>query len=155
MQVWNCGKSIILDLGHFEMCHFKNNLVVLFLKEKFRCGRYNYTDLGSLIGNYLCGNLRTFLPLWFYVKSIMVILKPLKLPIWPFRQLLILYFCSLLIFQAWNFSKNTTLVAAQMVKMAVLDASKWPKLISRKIRAPGKLPNYHTVKITQLGCPGL
>ena len=39
------------------------------------------TDLGSLIGNIQCGNVRIFLPLRFYVNSILVILKPQKLPI--------------------------------------------------------------------------
>ena len=34
------------------------------------------TDLGSLIGNTQCGNICIFLPLRFYVKSILVILKP-------------------------------------------------------------------------------
>ena len=36
------------------------------------------TDLGILIGNTQCGNLRIFLPLRFYVKLILVILKPPK-----------------------------------------------------------------------------
>ena len=38
------------------------------------------TDLGILIGKSQCGNFRIFLPLRFYVKSILVILKPQKLP---------------------------------------------------------------------------
>ena len=37
---------------------------------------FYFTDLGSLIGITQCGNFRTFLPLKFYVKSILVILKP-------------------------------------------------------------------------------
>ena len=37
-----------------------------------------FTDLGSLIGNTQCGNFRIFLPIRFYVKSILVILKPYK-----------------------------------------------------------------------------
>ena len=41
---------------------------------------FNHTDLGSLIGNTQCGNFRIFMPLRFYVKSILVILKPQKLP---------------------------------------------------------------------------
>ena len=41
---------------------------------------FNHTDLGSLIGNIHCGNFSIFLPLRFYVKSILVILKPQKLP---------------------------------------------------------------------------
>ena len=38
------------------------------------------TDLGSLILNTQCGNFMIFLPLRFYVKSILVILKLQKLP---------------------------------------------------------------------------
>ena len=44
-----------------------------------------YTDLGSLIGKAQCGKFRIFLPLRIYVKSNLVILKPLKtaiLTIW-------------------------------------------------------------------------
>ena len=37
------------------------------------------TDWGSLSGNIQCGNFRICLPLRFYVKSILVILKPKKL----------------------------------------------------------------------------
>ena len=36
------------------------------------------TDLGSLIGNTRYVNFRIFLPLWFHVKSILVMLKPPK-----------------------------------------------------------------------------
>ena len=38
------------------------------------------TDLGNLIENTQCGNLRIFLPVRFYVKTISVLLKPQKLP---------------------------------------------------------------------------
>ena len=38
------------------------------------------TDLGSLFGITQCGNFRIFLPVRFYVKSILVILKFQKLP---------------------------------------------------------------------------
>ena len=53
-------------------------LSVMFLEEKRITVRG--TDLGKLIGNIQCGNFRIFLPLRFYVKSILVNLKPLKLP---------------------------------------------------------------------------
>ena len=42
--------------------------------EKLECSAS--TDLGSLIGNSQCGIFRIFLPLTFYVKSILVVLKP-------------------------------------------------------------------------------
>ena len=44
------------------------------------------TDLGSPIGNTRCGNFGIFLPLGFYVRSILVILKPQKLPFQSFEQ---------------------------------------------------------------------
>ena len=37
-----------------------------------------YTELSSLIGKAQCGKFRIFLPLRVYVKSNLVILKPLK-----------------------------------------------------------------------------
>ena len=37
-----------------------------------------FTDLGNLIGDTQCGTFRFFQPLRFYVKSILVILKPPK-----------------------------------------------------------------------------
>ena len=61
------------------------------------CISLKSTDLGSLIGNTQCGNIRILLPLnRFYVKTIMVISKPQKLPFWPFEQLWILNFWELL-----------------------------------------------------------
>ena len=41
-----------------------------------------FTDLGNLIGDTQCGTFRFFQPLRFYVKSILVILKPPKTAIW-------------------------------------------------------------------------
>ena len=38
------------------------------------------TDLGSLIVNTQSVNFRVFLPIIFYVKSILVMLEPQKLP---------------------------------------------------------------------------
>ena len=49
--------------------------------------------LRSLIGNTQCENFRIFLPLRFYVKSILAILKLQKLPCWTFEQLWILQGC--------------------------------------------------------------
>ena len=43
------------------------------------CEMKSTTDLASLIGNTQCENFRIFLPLIFYVKSILVILKLHKL----------------------------------------------------------------------------
>ena len=49
------------------------------------------------------GNLRNFLHLRFYVKSILVILKPQKMLFRPFEQLQILNFCKLLTFSSVEF----------------------------------------------------
>ena len=45
-------------------------------------------------------------------------------------------------------------ISAQMVQMAVFRASKWPKLISRKIWVAEKSWNFHIV-YSQLGYPGM
>ena len=50
--------------------------------------------------------------------------------------------------------KMQKLRAPQEGKMAVLGASKWSKLISRKICVVEKSWNFHIV-YSQLGCPGL
>ena len=50
--------------------------------------------------------------------------------------------------------RNSKLRVAQMVKMAVFGASKWPKLVSRKIWVAELSWNFHIV-YPQLGCPGL
>jgi len=58
-----------------------------------------FTDLGSsliLYGQY--GNFRIFMLLRFYVKSILVIMKPQKLPFWPFEQIWIFNFWIFLTF---------------------------------------------------------
>ena len=100
----------------------------------FNCNSNCITDLGSLIGNTQCENFWAFLPFRFYVKSILVVLKPPKTAI-------------LTIWVAMNFEFR----AAQTVKMAVFGASKRPKLISRKIWVSW---NFHSA-YSQFGCPGL
>ena len=52
-------------------------LSVMFLEKK---REFKVRATGIFIGNTQCGNFRIFLPLKFYEKSILVILKPLKLP---------------------------------------------------------------------------
>ena len=46
------------------------------LNQNIHFSNLQFTDLGSLIGNTQCGNFRIFPLLRFYVKSILVILKP-------------------------------------------------------------------------------
>ena len=64
----------------------------VYYKKRSRFERKNFflifvylcIDLGSLIGNPLCGRSRIFLPLRFCVKSILSILKPPKTAILTF-----------------------------------------------------------------------
>ena len=70
----------------FQITILAFQLQVTFEKKRILLLIRNNTDLGSLIGNIQCGNFRIFLPLRFYVNSILVILKPQKLPIWPFEE---------------------------------------------------------------------
>ena len=88
--------------------------------------------------NTQCGKLRIFLPLRFYVKSTVVILKPQKLSFWLFQQVWILNFCNFLTFQSKKFSKKSKLEAPKKLKRQFL------KLISPEIRVTEKLLNFHT-----------
>ena len=101
-----------------------------------------------------CGNLAIFLGLWFHVKTILA----------DFRRSIIavLTILEALNFDSWkNFTldnvkitKNSNLRTAQIVKMAVFGAPKWPKLILHEIWVSEKSRNFHIVN-SQLGCPGL
>ena len=86
-----------------------------------------------------------FLALWFYVKSILAdfrrsktanltILEALNFDFWKYFTL---GFSKIL--------KNWKSRAVQMVKMGVFRASKWPKLISRKIWVAKKIRFPHRV----------
>ena len=103
-----------------------------------------------------CGNFRIFLPLKFYVKSILVNLKSQKLP-----------YCSLeqpWIFNIWEFHTWRCQKRSQKFKIQSCSTgpncsflgliSKWPKLISRNIWVAEKSWNFHIV-YSQLGCPCL
>ena len=83
-----------------------------------------------------CGNFRIFLPLRFYVKSILVVWKPQNLPIWPFEHFRILNFWELLTFSNVKFLK----------KIKIQRLLKWAQLISRKIRVAEEFCNFHTVE---------
>ena len=84
----------------------------------------NFTDLGSLIGNTQCGYFRTFLPLRFYAKSILVNLKPPKVPFSPFEQL---WMGIVDIFKSKFFPK-IKIQSFKTVKMAVSDLLKPAKI---------------------------
>ena len=96
-----------------------------------------YTDLDSLIGSTQCGSIRNFLPLRFYVKSILVILKPQKLPFWPIEQLWILNFRIFLTFPSVKFPKNWNSKTPKLLKWQFFTLWNQPNLISRKIRVAG------------------
>ena len=120
------------------------------------------TDLGSLIGNLQCWNFRIFLPLRFYAKSILVILRPQKLPFWLtiWVALNFTFYGNILHFHAWNFSKNQNWKHPRLLKVQFLTFWNQPKLISRKIREAQKLLNFYALwniyrQYSQLGCPGL
>ena len=117
------------------------------------------TDLGSIIGNTQCGNFRIFLLSRFYVKLILVILKPQKLLFRPFEQLSILNFWELLTFSSVKFLKTQHSSPPWLVKQQILTLWNQPKLISPKFRVAGNckistLWNIHNQNY-QLGCPGL
>ena len=63
-------------LKFYEMDAPYTCMSFLVSKDPVNSNRASNTDLGSLIGNTQSGNFRNFLPLRFYVKSILVILKP-------------------------------------------------------------------------------
>ena len=66
-------------LKFYEMDAPYTCMSFLVSKDPVNSNRASNTDFGSLIGNTQCGNLRIFLPLIFYVKSILVILMLQKL----------------------------------------------------------------------------
>ena len=51
-------------------------------------------------------------------------------------------------------AKIATIQNSKLLKMSVFGASKWPKLILRKIWVAENSWNFHIVS-SQLGCPGL
>ena len=106
------------------------------------------TDLYSLIGNSQYGNFRIYLPLEFYVKSVLVILKPQKVPFLANWAGLKFGFLETVCrhFQVWNFSKHQNSNPPKLLKRQFLTFRNQLKLISRKIRLAGKLLNFHTVE---------
>ena len=103
-----------------------------------------------------CGNLAIFLPQWFYVKSILADFRRSKTAVLAILGLWILFFGKNSHLKCQTFPKieNSELFKNQMVKLVVIGASKWPKLISFKIRVPKKSRNFHIV-YSEFGCPGL
>ena len=80
-----------------------------------------------------CGNLAIFLLLWFYFKSILPDFRRPKTDVLTILKTLKLIFGKISHLEMSKIPKNSKFKIAQMVKMAVFGASKWPKLISRKV----------------------
>ena len=92
----------------------------------------NYTMLQKRskceVDAWLCWSMIILLPLRFYAKSILVILKPSKLPFWPFEQLWILNFSVLLTFASATFFQKSKFKASKIVQSAVFDLLKSAKI---------------------------
>ena len=99
-----------------------------------------------------CRNWAICLPLWFYVKLIFANFRTPKTAVLTILEALNIRFWKK--FTLENVKSTPKYKIAQMVKMAVFGASKWPKVTSRKIWVEEKSWNFHIV-YSQLGCPGL
>ena len=99
-------------------------------------------------------NLAIFLPLWFYVKSVLTDFRRSKPVVLTVFEALNFDFWKKFTLINFQMSENLKFRAAQMVKFTDFGASKWPKLISLKIWVAEKSCNFHIV-YSQLGCPGL
>ena len=91
-------------------CFFLPN----FINVKYSMSKA-FTDLGSLIGNTQCGTLVIFLPLRFFAKTILVILKPQKQ---PFYHLSSSEFWIFLTLSSVKFFQKPMFKAAKSVKIA-------------------------------------
>ena len=133
--------------------------VFVFILQRCRICVKATTDMRSLIENFDWGysavwKFSNFFPFWFYVKSTLAELRRLKAA--PFQQALRL--CSLIF---WNFALEN-IKKYQIFKFQSCSngqngsfwASKWSKLISRKIWVAELFWNYLNV-YSQLGVPGL
>ena len=107
------------------------------------------TDLGSLIGKTQCGNFRNFLPLRFYVKSNLVMLKPKKLPFWPFDQLWILNNFDIFKCEIFLKIEIESLQNCWNGRFSLSETSQnWFQV---KLEVAGKLLDFHCQN-SQLGC---
>ena len=119
-------------------------------KCKYRPGQPNWEFWLWSVDLPQCGNLANFLPLWFHVKSNLADFRRSKTAV--FNNFEGFRFWSLEKFHTWIVKSVSKFSAAQMVTMAGLGASKWSKLISRKIWVVEKSWNFHIV-YSQLSCP--
>ena len=95
-----------------------------------------------------CGNFKIFLPLKFYVKSILGILEVQNLPFFDsFRGSAFWLFVNFCTFWSLELTKLTKLRVPKMAKNSIFRTPWYQKLISRKIWVTEKRRNFHTVQI--------
>ena len=112
-----------------------------------------HLDLGNLIGKTQCWNFRNLLPIRFYVNSTLVILKPKNCHFDHLSTYEVWIFENLWHFQVWNFSKYQYSKPPKLLKWLFLTFQNQSKLISSKIRVPGKSLDSYTVKYPQSKIP--
>ena len=96
---------------------------------------------------YTVWNFSIFLPLWFYVKSIVADFRRSKTAVLTILEAMTFDFWKN--FMLENVKNSQKFNKLQMVRIAVFGASKLPKLISRKIYVAEKswiihIVDYHT-----------
>ena len=120
---WASSKdNAICKIQPFQLLMIDDFILRYFYKFWFR-----FTDLGSLIRNIHCENFRIFLPLRFYVKSILVLVKPKKLLFEPFEQLWILNLWNFFYFFECEIILRYKIQSLQIAQ----DGSFWPSEISQ------------------------
>ena len=99
------------------------------------------TDLGSQIGNFdfgysiVCGIFAIFLPIWFYVKSILVDFRRSKTAILTILKVLNFDFWKNFTLEIVKDSQKFKILSysnSQKWQFLKLQSPKWPKLFSRK-----------------------
>ena len=96
------------------------------------------------------GNFRILPPFRIYLNSILVILKPKKLPFLPFQHLCILIFCDFLTFQSVKFQKKSKFKAPKWMKWQFFTFWYLSKMVSHKILVAEKSWNFHTMDLKGL-----
>jgi len=87
-----------------------------------------YTDLGILIGNTQCESFGIFLPLRFYMKSILVIMNPQKIAIFTIWPALNFEFLHIFDIFKGEIPKKSKYKASKIVQMTVFDPQKSVKI---------------------------
>jgi len=91
-----------------------------------------------------CGNSKIFLPLKFYVKSILPDLRRSKIAILVILEAFNFDFWEFLMLSNVEFSLKIKFKVSKMTRFAVFELVNLPNMISRKIRVAVKFLNFHT-----------